>query len=80
MKIEFLFSLAKWVLKHEKSGGVKLVVNVAICSVLRLVFICMITGTLGSMDITFSNWQFWAIFCSAIGLYICGMGLGKAIL
>lgn len=55
-------------------------VNVAICSVLRLVFICMITGILGSMDITLSDWQFWVIFCSAIGLYICGVVLGKVAL
>ena len=54
--------------------------KVAICSVLRLVLICMITGTLGAMDITLSDWQFWVIFCGAIGLYVCGMVLGKAML
>ena len=66
--------------KREKNGGVRLVVRVAICSVLRLVFICMITGMLGAMDITLSDWQFWIISCSAIGLYVCGMVLGKAML
>ena len=51
--------------------------KIAVCIVLRLVFICLISGVLGTTGITLPDWQFWAIFGSAFGLYACGCILGK---
>ena len=51
--------------------------KIAICIVLRMVFICLISGVLGAMGISLANWQLWVILCSAVGLYTCGAILGK---
>ena len=51
--------------------------KIVVCIVLRLVFICLISGVLEVTDITPPDWQFWVIFGSAFGLYACGYVLGK---
>ena len=51
--------------------------KIAVCTLLRLVFLCLISGVLGATGITLTDWQYWVIFCSAIGLYSCGVILGK---
>ena len=51
--------------------------KVVVCIVLRLVFVCLISGVLGATGITLPDWQFWVIFLSAFGLYTCGLILGK---
>jgi hypothetical protein len=51
--------------------------KILVCNVLRLVFICLISGVLGATGITLTDWRFWLILGSALGLYTCGCILGK---
>ena len=51
--------------------------KIIVCFILRMVFICVISGLLGVSGITSYDWQLWVILCSVIGIYACGLILGK---
>ena len=44
---------------------------------IRLIFLCTLACTLGTAGVAFTDWQFWAAYISALGLYVCGLYLGK---
>ena len=51
--------------------------KLVVCSILKPIFIILISAALGTTGVSVTNWQFWAIVCSAIGLYGLGGFFGR---
>lgn len=54
--------------KKEKTS----ITGIIVWIVFKLLSICLISGTLGLSDISFTDWQFWLILSGAYGLFACG--------
>lgn len=54
---------------QEKISVVKIIAWI----VMKFLFICLISGTLGLSGISFTDWQFWTIMSGACGFFLCGM-------
>lgn len=51
--------------------------KLVVYSILKPIFIILISAALGTTGVSVTNWQFWAIVCSAIGLYGLGGFFGR---
>lgn len=51
--------------------------KIVIYSVLRLVFVCLMFAMLRASGVTFTNWESWVALCCVVGIYACGLMLGK---
>lgn len=52
--------------------------KVTICSILNLVCLILISGTLSLNGIHVDDWQFWVIYISAVANYLCGLCIGRS--